>query len=73
MRKDVTAKCYGGDATQKAEASRKAEKGEGKDEGVRIGFAFPRKPSSLPYAWATTPKGSDGTPVPGDGVGGDEG
>ena len=35
MRKDVTAKCYGGDATPQAQAARQAEEGQGEDARVR--------------------------------------
>ena len=37
MRKDVTAKCYGGDATQEAQAAGQAESGQEEDAPVREG------------------------------------
>ena len=47
-RKDVIAKCYGGDVTPEAQAAREAEGGQEAHEADRTASRSPRRPSSPP-------------------------
>ena len=53
MRKDVTAKCYGGDATPQAQAAGEAEEGQEADARIWHRSASRRRRSSRRCGWAT--------------------